>query len=75
MRIAVTYLKVLAAQIDNGNIDVALGEHYLKVGEWGRARLALEAAISKGKLRETARAHHLLGETFFKLGVQSTRSA
>lgn len=54
--------------LDHGNIEIALGEQYIKQDEWGRAAIYFEKGIKKGKLSNPAKAYQLLGNTYFKMG-------
>lgn len=69
-------LERAAEMSDNGNLYVRLAQVYLEVENWPRARTALESALKKGDLRDTANAQLLLGiSNFNEKRYESARSA
>jgi len=62
------YLKALSKHVNHGNIDVVLGEYYLKKYEWGRALYHFSLAVEKGNLKSPTRVHALVYQSQSKLG-------
>lgn len=62
-------LDLLSRKSSCGDLDVNLARHHLASNEWGRARMALERGLAKGRLSEPERAHTLLQEVCDRLGV------
>jgi tetratricopeptide (TPR) repeat protein len=62
---AVEPLRRAAEMAPNGDLYVRLGEVHIQREDWAAAREALERALQKGQLKDTANAHLMLGIVLF----------
>jgi len=63
-------LDLLCRKSSSGDLEVNLARRHLATHEWGRARMALERGLAKGRLSEPERARILLQEVCDRLGVR-----
>lgn len=63
-------LDLLCRRSTCGDLEVNLARYHLACHEWGRARLALERGLAKGRLSEPEQARMLLQEVWDRLGVR-----
>ena len=61
------YLIDIAKQLAHGNMEVQIGNHFLKRGEWGTALMWINTAFEKGGIEEAAYAENLQQEIIDKL--------
>ena len=62
-------LDLLCRKSGCGDLDVNLARRHLACHEWGRARLALERGLAKGRLSEPEQARLLLQEIRDRMGI------
>ena len=67
-------LDLLCRKSSCADLDVNLARQYLARHEWGRARMALEKGLAKGRLSEPEQARILLQEVCDRLGVKGASS-
>ncbi|MCB1696090.1 MAG: hypothetical protein H6987_03515 [Pseudomonadales bacterium] len=62
-------IDLLSRNARSGDIYINIALLHLENQEWGRARMALENGISKGRLSEPDKASALLQDTYRRLGI------
>lgn len=62
-------IDLLSKKARGGDLYINIARQYLDGHEWGRARMALEKGIAKGRLSEPDKASALLQDTYIRLGI------
>jgi len=63
-------LDLVARKSSTGEVYLNIARAYLRKHEWGMARMAIEDALSKGHLRDPAKAHRLSREISRRLSTR-----
>lgn len=67
MNTAIFYCIEMAWRLEHGNMEIHISDHFLKLGEWGRARMWVDVAFQKGNIRDTQFAKKIQQEIIFRL--------
>lgn len=62
-------IDLLSKKVRGGDMYIFIARQHLDNQEWGRARMALENGIAKGRLSEPDKASALLQDTYTRLGI------
>ena len=66
-------LDLLCRKSSSGDLEVNLARHHLACHEWGRARIALERGLAKGRLSDPEQARMLMRDVCNRLGVRYSK--
>ncbi len=62
MHVAIFYCIEQAKHLEHGNMEIHISNHFLKQGEWGRARRWLDIAFQKGHIKDIELANKIKQE-------------